>query len=166
MLSTARQRILLPLVATLLTVGIRGTAADHPVQIGEVLETEGQPSDDLPVVADPPGSQPKSQAREKIRQALNGESADGIGGDGILKDVLDVIGQRGSILDGSSLDDRADHDLCEFQPGKSDMANRNALVAEQLLKASRLLHALGDPNKHRKALIGQMRREAKMLLSE
>ena len=157
MLSTARPWIILPLVALFLAVVIGRSWGDKPVQVGNVVLNDGQPPENLPQVED----RPSTEAQQKIRKALEGESDDTNSGNGVLNDVLDVIKQRGSILAGSSLDDRA-------TPPRhtEDSASRKALVAEQLLKASRLLRSLGDPDKNRSTLIDQMRREAKKLLSE
>ena len=57
---------------------------------------------------------PATEAQDRIRQALEGRRDPDASGDGVLDDVLDLIDQRGSILDGSALDDRTNR-----PPGRS-----------------------------------------------
>ena len=97
-------------------------------------------------------------------------------GDGVLDDVLGIIRQRGSLLEGSSLDPTAGADRQNAPPsGHRATAGptRNAYVAEQLLKASRLLESVtaGEDaglaaEADRAALVKRMRAEAVKLLSE
>lgn len=103
---------------------------------------------------------PDPPEQQRIRQALDGVETDD-SGDGILDDVLEVIKQQGSILDGSVLDDRESK-----QEPSAAIESKQALVAEQLLKTSRLLQSLGNPNREREALIQGMRSEARKLLSD
>lgn len=167
MLPIARSRIILPVIAILLTVVLRDSWGDKPAQIGDTVPKQIQPQVDLLEVKD--DVEPNDQlepsdllpALQKIRQALDGEADDVKAGNGFLDDVLNVIKQRGSILDGSSLDVSTGP-----VPDQADRANRKALVAEQLLKSSRLLQSLGDADRDRQILIRHMRREARNLLSE
>jgi hypothetical protein len=111
----------------------------------------------LLAIADKPDSSPQN----RIRQALEGKTPDNSSGDGVLDDVIGVINQQGSILDGSSLDDRPIPDL-----DRTSSETSRAIAAEQLLKASRLLEKLGRSDKSRRVLVKQMRGEAAKLVSE
>jgi len=102
---------------------------------------------------------PDPPAQNRIRQALDGKDTAAPTDDGVLDDVLQVIRQRGSILDGSVLDDRQERPAAAAR-------DRQALVAEQLLKASRLLQSLEQPDQSRSELIRDMRAEAGKLLSD
>ena len=109
---------------------------------------------------------PNGTAEDRIRRALQGEhqanaAEDGAAEDGVLEDVLDVIRQHGSILDGTAFDNRQ-----EVKHTKLSTRSRRAAVAEQLLKSSRLLESLGNPDEDRLKLIERMRGEAVTLLSE
>jgi hypothetical protein len=151
MLLNARPIIISATVAILLTAVLSPTSADKPeLNNGPAPKASPLPTDPAP-----------SRIQDTIRQALDGKSERGKYGNGLLDDVLDVIKERGSILDGTWLDDRnadADH--------KPADAGHKAYVAEQLLKTSRLLEALGTPGNDRITLIRQMRGEAVKLLSE
>ncbi len=103
---------------------------------------------------------PDPPEQQILREALEGKETEK-SGDGVLDDVLDIIKKRGSILDGSALDDRTD----ETVTASAD-ASRNAMVAEQLLKTSRLLQSIGGQDKMRVDLVKRMRTEAARLLSE
>ena len=103
---------------------------------------------------------PAPPEQDKIRQALEGKTPDNGSGDGVLDDVLNVIKQRGSVLDGSSLDVTTD---AITQPADE---TKKAHVAEQLLKSARMLEAIGDSGRQRSLLIRQIRSEARKLLSE
>lgn len=103
---------------------------------------------------------PDPPEQQILREALEGKATEK-SGDGVLDDVLDIIKKRGSILDGSTLDDRTD----ETVTASAD-ASLNAMVAEQLLKTSRLLQSIGGQDKMRVDLVKRMRTEAARLLSE
>ena len=113
------------------------------------------------VVSSAAQDKPSDQAADKIRQALESNAKVEPTGDGVLDDVLKVIKRQGSIIDGSILDDSADPESAV--PVKT---NQNALVAEQLLKASRMLERLERTSTKRKDLIKRMRAEAANLLTE
>ena len=106
----------------------------------------------------------------RIRQALEGNLPDkGTGdgtGDGVLDDVIDIIKQRGSVLDGSVLDGSSLDEGSAGQDKQTVDRSDRAAVAEQLLKASRLLERLGEADRSRRLLIKQIRDEAAKLLSE
>ncbi len=119
----------------------------------------------LGTVAFAPADKPVPAGQDKIRQALDGQDPRQTG-DGVLDDVLKVIKQRGSVLRGSVLDGSVGNDLETDSAGSDFRAAKNAIVAEQLLRASRLLESLQTPDPTRRRLIGQMRGEAVKLLSE
>ncbi len=103
---------------------------------------------------------PDPPEQQQIRQALDGAET-GDSGNGILDDVLDVIKHQGSILDGSVLDDS------ELVPEPNPaLLSKHAIVAEQLLRAARLLESLEKPDRQRETLIQGMRGEARKLLSD
>jgi hypothetical protein len=109
-------------------------------------------------VAEPPAL----PAEAEIRKALEGQPLPATTGDGILDDVLHIIRDQGSILEGSSLDPAV-----ETEAGDREVAtSQHARAAEQLLKASRLLEKLGPVDEDRRALVNQMRAEAGKLLRE
>ena len=81
--------------------------------------------------------------------------------DPVLDEVLQVIGERGSILDGSSLDEIKTTEHVEKPKIGS---SKRAIAAESLLKAARKLEKLGSINKTQAALVAQMRRQAVELL--
>lgn len=98
---------------------------------------------------------------DTIRKALSdGPEAQHVN-DPILDDVLQVINERGSILDGSSLSPKTNTE--SFPPTE---AASKALTAERLLKAARLLERIEPQDHSRRALVKQMRRETVRLLSE
>jgi hypothetical protein len=109
--------------------------------------------------ADPPVV--PSPIENQIRDALQGELPATPTNDGVLEDVLQVIKQRGSVLDGSVLD--AEPDQSPAPPAKAFTAT---LAAEQLLKAARLLEKTGPLDQDRAELVKSMRAEAVQLLTE
>ena len=95
---------------------------------------------------------PISPAEKQIRDALDGEAGGGHSGDGVLDDILEIIQQRGSILDGSSLDPTAG----EAKSSQGNEVSQNAYAAEQLLRAARLLEGLGEVDRKRAELVAKM----------
>lgn len=91
--------------------------------------------------------------------------------DPILNDVLDVIRHRGSVLDGSSLDEEANADTV---PNLSDRAysppprgsdrDHRYQVAESLLRSARLLQQLGSTDPEQAQLIRSLRQQALTLM--
>ncbi len=114
------------------------------------------------VAFDTTADEPASPAEEKIRAALDGDLPRLGSGDAVLEDVIGIIKQRGSVLDGSSLDP----DAVATAESTTETNSARAHVAEQLLKASRMLEQVRGPGDRRAELIGQMRDEARQLLSE
>lgn len=106
---------------------------------------------------------PTSQARDRIRQALEGSDGGSESGDGVLEGVLDVIQARGSVLRGSALE--APVAVRGGLGPEGTAARARAVAAEQLLKAARLLEALETPSSARGDLIGRMRNEAASVLA-
>lgn len=98
---------------------------------------------------------------EKIKNALGGQSDDDVDDGTLLGGILGEIHQRGSILDGTSLDANPRAVL----PPAVDQESRY-LVAEQLLKASRLLLQVRPKERESLELVNQMRLTAVKLLIE
>lgn len=162
----ARTAIGLVIAITLFAGVVQHLAADKPDRVVQPSPPEISLPADLPPIENPahPTDTQPTDVEQKIRRALGGAGGAGGGlptGDGVLNDVLDLIKQRGSVLDGSSLDERI-----PGATGAGPESDRNALVAEQLLKAARLLRSLNDPDERRTTLIRQLRREAEILLSK
>ena len=121
-----------------------------------------------------------SKVIETIRRALDDDSETLHSDDPILDDVLSIIRQQGSVLDGSALDqavtDQTRPDAPMFdQRGepKSDSdgdslisVTDKAMAAERLLKAARFLEQVKPLDKVRIDLVRQMRRESIRLLSQ
>ncbi len=160
-------------VAILLSTALGPILADKPTPRKELQFPDQVQIQDSPKINDESATAPE---KEKIRQALNGTLGQPRTG-GVLDDVLEVIKQRGSILDGSSLDDQppklvrpstinATSNSTIDSQSSSASASTKAFVAEQLLKTSRMLESVANPDRQRKALIQQMRGEAVKLLSE
>ncbi len=122
----------------------------------------GEPPSAAKLPAELPAEFP-SPAKQKIRDALDGKSPDGETGDGVLDDILGIIKQRRSILQGSSLDPI---DSDSETTGGPHSVSKMALAAEQILKAARLLENVGRPDQGRADLVKRMRAEAVKLLSE
>ena len=125
---------------------------------------------------------------ETIRRALNDDPDAQRSDDPILDDVLSVIKQQGSVLDGSVLDRPGNgSSLDETVAGESlpdastlegcletnhddrsasARVTSKALAAERLLKAARILEQVRPLDSARLELVQQMRRETVRLLSE
>jgi len=146
--------------------------------LSQEADTEGTLAlpPDVPLPASPVPSQRQESAspsrqEQQIREALQGQDLQSPVNDGLLDDVLQVIRNRGSVLDGSILDDPAATAGTGERPAEdSQPMNRyrekRVFTAELLLRASRHLAGLGADNAARHALVKQMREEAKKLLSE
>jgi len=109
-------------------------------------------------VAEPPAS----RAEEKIRLALEGKLPVQETGGGILGDVIGVIQERRSVLEGSSLDPSVGNTKATPIAARSKRAH----AAEQLLRASRLLEELDATDQERTDLVHRMRAEAVKVLLE
>ena len=126
---------------------------------------------DSPQFVEPP-MQADAEAAEEIRKALNDDPDVRGTGDPMLEDVLQIIEQRGSVLDGSSLDPKADESAAENGPGTTtdandaDQAASKTRTAERLLKAARCLEEIQPLDETRRELVNRMRRETVRLLSE
>ena len=165
-------------IAFVLMVAPRATTvAQPPAKSGDPPAESGEPpaeSGEPPVISLPEDFEPKpiqptdkaleSAIQNQIRKALH---EDGVveSGDAMLDDVLNVLKQRGSILDGSALSESIDSSP-DTSPkhAKADRQNKRARAAESLLKASRLLQQLGQNDPKQTALIQQMRLESIRLL--
>ncbi len=113
-------------------------------------------------IAQSPSTDPEPPELKMFREALEGKGPVGETGNGIMDDLLDIAGQRKSVLHGSSLDPSV--------VGKPDSANsgesQRALAAELLLRTSRTLEQIGPADRSRQELVKKMRGEAGRLLSE
>lgn len=104
----------------------------------------------------------QDRVQESIRRALQGGSEPAPHSEPLLQDVLDLIKQQGSVLDGSSLN-MPDADASTTKGATGSEAYYR--TAESLLKAARLLNALpktGDTR--REQLVHQMRNEARQCM--
>jgi hypothetical protein len=145
------------LIAVFAAIGLYQAAAADPPDF---------PATDLPlpdvVLPDSPAPDLASPAGQKIREALDDELPRHVtSGDGVLDDVIGIIKRRGSILDGSSLDTNV-----VIEHRRTNGNSKQAYVAEQLLKSSRLLEGIGSSDTNRADLVNKMRAEAVRLLSE
>lgn len=141
----------------------------------------------LSLPSDPPTLEPvdNPSARSRIADTLkpdgepqsngaHGNKKANATGDPILDDVLGIIRQQGSILDGSvldpaSADDR--HDSVLPKSRRTDGANRDSRardsvydVAEQLLRVARMLRRLPGRDAERDELARAMRDQATKLM--
>jgi len=112
---------------------------------------------------------PESKAADKIRAALQDRQPPTPSGDPILDDVLQIIKQRGSILDGSSLDHGIDSSAEQASRSPTrDAAGPSVIkfrTAEQLLKAARMLEKIDPHDLARQELVEMLRRETVRLMS-
>ena len=112
--------------------------------------------------------QPQPQATDgvqnQIRDALQGDSPVG-SADPVLDDVLQIIQQRGSILDGSSLDELERPAKSTHLKSDRSPAFKRARAAESLLKAARHLEQIGPLDDAQGKLIQQMRQQSARLLT-
>ncbi|MCG8653628.1 MAG: hypothetical protein MI861_27570 [Pirellulales bacterium] len=124
--------------------------------------------------AQSPPAETEPPAQKKIRVALQGEQVEADSGDVVLDDILRVIRQQGSVLDGSVLDPKAcqssllkEDSLADAPPPASSQEeiSQRAYTAELLLLTSRRLEQIGAVDKTRKQLVAEMRDEAARLLS-
>jgi len=109
----------------------------------------------------------KARVEGQISESLRGRGPFGEGqssGDPILDDVLDVIRQRGSVVDGSILDPMLDLKSELQDDGEWGKLSSVYLAAESLLKSARILEGLSDQSSSRLQLIRSMRSEATKLL--
>ena len=111
----------------------------------------------------------RSESEAKIRDVLQGKTPARTG-DGVLEDVLGVIQRQGSVLDGSTLDQPPlrDNPLPGIAghgsvPDAQTLADQRARVAEQLLRAARMLQQISKDDSSA-ALVASMRRQAAGLL--
>ena len=78
-----------------------------------------------------------------------------------------VLRERGSILEGSSLDPALLEDGSESSSETEEMTeSKRAFAAELLLRSSRTLEQIGPLDKTRQELVAKMRGEAARLLSK
>jgi hypothetical protein len=113
------------------------------------------------VIAQLPGRDSRPGPKEKIRDVLEGAQPAPTG-DGVLEDILGVIQNQGSILDGSMLDENA---IQPMSSHRSRSITRRAQVAEQLLRAARMLEAITSDESSAN-LVQSMRQQAAKLLVE
>lgn len=130
---------------------------------GKQLQEATPPSLQLPPVE--PTLPPLEEApliEEKIRGAIENDQAAATG-DPILDGILDVLKQRGSVLDGSLLDSPP----VVAAPVNQAEQEAYCLAAEKLLETARILSQLpSDPSGQRQQLITQMRDQAARCMSD
>jgi len=134
------------------------------------------PSVPFRLPATPPSPMPKDNpaAKSLIADSLKQDAPSTetqSSGDPILDDVLGIIRRKGSVLDGSVLDPKADEALSDtFLPsknaGKSESFERDSVyhAAEQLLRVSRMLQRLRSRDRDSDELIRTMRLQAAKML--
>lgn len=132
------------LLCTILPISVTGQNVADPRSIDTL-------SNDPPKI---------DSTEDKIRRALDGgtDADDGT----MLGGILGAIQERGSVLDGSSLDDDA------YTPALPPVIAQESqfLVAEQLLKTSRLLKQIRPTDRESLEMVNQMRLAAVKLLTE
>ena len=143
------------------------SAAEPPPALPESLPTTAPESlsETLPPAL--PESLPSvpalpSRAREVIDKIIEGELKPEEAGIPILGDVMEeAVGENGSLASqlGKGLFPED-----EVEPSSQAEVSRTAAVAEQMLRAARLLEEIGDSSSGRSELIRRMRAEAKKLL--
>lgn len=102
-------------------------------------------------------------AENAIRSALDGNAAAAPGDDPLLQDVLDIIKDRGSIVDEPIFDlsDSEPRFSSEISSAPdSQIPDSRAHAAEALLRAARLLSSLPQNDSERRQLVNAMRTEA------
>ncbi len=115
-------------------------------------------------IADPP-DKPANSIEQRIRKTLDGSVPDSSSEDPILDDILKVIRNRGSVLDGSSLDVETIENTENKSTGtQTSDRNHNVFTAECMLRSARLLSQAKPLDETRKRLVIQMREEARRLL--
>ncbi len=162
--------VLLIITATSAT-NVRGQSPGERLVDPPVLTV---PRDDGP---DPVTPTPDPIAAEKIQKALRGETPEEIPPT-VLGDVIGIIRQQGSVLDGSSLDPRLAHNdpllsgtRTDSEDHQTQPASKHVQTAEALLRAARMLECIGKNAHDRSArtlpvseLVRQMRIQATRLL--
>ena len=109
---------------------------------------------------------PDAELRQKFEEAATGQFESGGTGDGIADDLLELMRQN-PIADRLSTDPWIDEEDSKPESlGRSHGASKKAAVAEQMLRAARLLEKVGENDPDRVALIKKMRSEARQLLTE
>lgn len=136
---------------------LAGQQPQAPIPVPEIVD-----------VGDPPKSKVKDSStgpQSKIRDVLRGNQPAPTG-DGVLEDVLGVIQRQGSVLDGSLLDAQSlpKPILSGEDASKPNAVTQRALVAEQLLRAARMLEEISVDDVS-KSLVASMRRQAGALLT-
>ena len=123
--------------------------------------------------AQPPKPSQEAATREQIRRVLH-EGAPATAADPLLVDVLSVLKSRGSVLDGSVLDEKTQADRDQItthsvinnpaQIAENERALRQLKATEALLRAARLLERVGETTSEQAKLIKQMRAQSTRLL--
>ncbi len=164
-------------------------AAPAEAQEGTKPVDDEQPSSAiivLPPGSQPPASFPENQAAlSRIAEMLQRSGADAHSfpsdgqsppsADPLLNDVLEIIRQRGSVLNGSSLDepeqthDSLHSDDLPMQGGEPgavarDPSEHRYRTAESLLRSARLLGQIAAQDPEQQSLVRAMRQRALVLL--
>ena len=110
---------------------------------------------------------PDQELQRAFEKAANGEFEPGGTGNGIADDVLEVMRQRRPIADRLPSDPWLDaEDSAIGSSDRDESVTQKAVVAEQMLRAARLLEKVSERKPDRVTLIKRMRSEARQLLSE
>ena len=136
------------------TIWLASSAAQPPNRGGLALPPNTHLPKTIILQSDPAI---ESQIKSAIRGGVIPEATDPI-----LEGMLDVLKERGSILDGSVLDRETEPPKTNFS---SDVDAR-ARAAELLLRASRILGTINPIDDQRSDLIEKMRAESARLLSQ
>ena len=129
--------------------------------------------------------QNRDRVQQLMQEALRSDGRAPASGDQVLDDVLRVLRQRGSVLDGSTLDPEHENtppspdgpNESSKQPNDSlgkrfrripspSVAPQRARAAELLLRTARVLENLGPVGENRRKLIQELRREAVRVLTK
>ena len=144
------------------------SAGGDPVPPSRFLPLPESPLPESPL---PKSSSPIDPAVDRIREALQSGQVDHA--PGLLGDVLDVIREKGSILDGSVLDPRMElgpDDEPTAQAASKARPTQNVSetvrTAELLLRSARRLESFGGGDAQCVRLIHQMRVRATSMLAD
>jgi hypothetical protein len=139
------------------------------------LPSQAPSADPLDAPVAPIDPDVKAKIMQSIAESLRAEPDKAVApatDDPVLEDVLSIIRNRGSVLQGSALDPSATPDTTsKYSPedqATGDVAPSAAVyvACEQLLRTARQLSKLPAPNASRTNLIREMRREAARMLIE
>lgn len=114
-----------------------------------------------------PDGRTNPEGLKSFQDAVEGKFLPGGTGNPILDDVLQVLKEKRSVVDGFPEDPllrKSDTDRISDEIDAT--TSRQAVAAEQMLRAARLLEKVSESDADRLALIKRMRSEARRLLAE